>query len=65
MSEEKKDGCCSSEKSGCGCCGGAKKLVIGLIAGALLFASGVMFAKSSCMMGGSKVCPISGKPMNQ
>ena len=66
--QEKKDGCCNSH--GGGCCGG-KKFMMGLVAGALIFASGIMFAKTLCPKGGSwcpmdkKMCPITGKPMGE
>ena len=64
MSDEKKEGSCCSG-SGCGCCAGAKKLVVGLLIGALLFASGVWFANAKCWKGGAKMCPMSGMPMEQ
>jgi hypothetical protein len=46
MTEEKKEGeCCSSK--GCGsCC--FTKLLIGMLIGAFIFASGMWFAKASC-----------------
>ncbi|MBI4309099.1 MAG: hypothetical protein HY591_02085 [Candidatus Omnitrophica bacterium] len=60
MSEEKKEGCCGTQGS---CCAG-KKLLIGLLAGALIFAAGMWFAKAQCRMG-AKMCPISGAPMER
>ncbi len=62
MSEEKKEGSCGTQGSG-GCCCSGKKLVLGIIIGALLLAVGMWFGKS-CFMG-SKICPISGAPMMQ
>ena len=61
MSEEKKEGCCSTHGS---CCCAGKKLVIGLVAGALIFAAGMWFAKAQCHMG-SKMCPLTGMPMQR
>jgi hypothetical protein len=57
MTEEKKEGSCSSK--GCGCCSGAK-LLVGLLLGAFIFASGMWFAKSHCHchMGGGNFCPF-------
>jgi hypothetical protein len=59
MSEEKK------ETSGCstsGCCKGVK-LLIALLIGAFIFASGMWFAKSHCHcchhMGEGNYCPFS------
>lgn len=61
MSEEKKDhqeGCCTPKGSGCGC-NGPKQLLFGIVIGALIFAAGMMFAKSNCYKGGmGKMCPI-------
>ncbi len=56
MSEEKKDACCSTGSS-CGCCSGAKKLVVGMLLGVLIFATGMWFAKAKCMTG-KGVCPM-------
>ena len=61
MSEEKKEeSCCSSKGCGCGC-GKGFKLIIGLLLGAFIFASGMWFAKSHCHchMGGGNFCPFS------
>ncbi len=64
MSEEKKEGGCCSTSGSTGCCsGGGKKLFVGLVLGALLFAAGMMFAKMNCSSNGAKVCPMSGAPM--
>jgi hypothetical protein len=59
MSEEKKEESCGSSK-GCGCCKGTK-LLIGLLIGVFIFASGMWFAKSHChyYRGGEKICPFS------
>lgn len=57
MSEEKKEGSCSSPK-GCNCCSGIK-LLAGLIIGAFIFAAGMWFAKAHCHMGGGNYCPFS------
>ena len=46
MSEEKKEGsCCSSD--GHSCCK-VGKLIVALLLGAFIFASGMWFAKASC-----------------
>jgi hypothetical protein len=61
MSEEKKEECCSSSKAcGCGCCKGVK-LLVGLLLGAFIFASGMWFARAHCHchMGDGKYCPFS------
>ena len=58
--EEKKDSCCSTGPSGC--CG-IKKLLVGLLIGAFIFAAGMWYAKSHCSYGSGKMCPISGMPM--
>ena len=58
MEENKKGECCSSHS----CCGGVKKLLVGLLIGAFIFAAGMWYAKANCSMGG-KICPISGMPM--
>ena len=61
MSEEKKEGsCCSS--GGCGC-GKGIKLLVGLLMGAFIFASGMWFAKAHCHMGGGNFCPFSAAPV--
>jgi len=59
MSEEKKEGS-SCSTGGCGCCKGAK-LIVGLLLGAFIFASGMWFAKAHCHshMGGGNYCPFS------
>ena len=57
--EEKKDNCCSTSS---GCCG-VKKMLVGLLIGAFIFAAGMWYAKSSCHMGGAKMCPMSGGMM--
>ncbi len=59
MSEEKKEGCCGTHGSSGPCCSG-KKLLIGLLVGALIFAAGMLFAKT-CPLGGAKMCPMSTK----
>ncbi len=75
MSEEKKDhqdSCCSGGEGksagGCGCGGGCgiKKLLVGLIIGAFVFAAGMWYAKANChkcTSGGDmgKMCPMGGK----
>jgi len=53
--EEKKDSCCSTSS---GCCG-MKKLIVGLLIGAFIFAAGIWYAKSNCPMV-SKICPMGG-----
>ena len=53
--EEKKDSCCSTPS---GCCG-MKKLIVGLLIGAFIFAAGMWYAKSHCPMSG-KICPMGG-----
>ena len=63
MSEEKKEGCCGTHGSSGPCCAG-KKLLIGLLAGALIFAAGMWFAKAQCPMG-PRICPVSGVPAGQ
>lgn len=56
MTEEKKEGsCCSSH--GNRCCKGTKLLVL-LLIGAFIFASGMWFAKAHCGMG-HNFCPFS------
>ena len=60
--EEKKDSCCSTGSSGSGC-RGIKKMLVGLLIGAFIFAAGMWYAKSSCHMGGAKMCPMSGGSM--
>ena len=57
--EEKKDNCCSTSS---GCCG-VKKMLVGLLIGAFIFAAGMWYAKSHCSYGSGKMCPISGMPM--
>ena len=61
MSEEKKEESCCSSK-GCGCCKGTKVLV-GLLLGAFIFASGMWFAQAHChrhgYTGDDKFCPFS------
>jgi len=57
MTEEKKEGCCNTEKKCCGC----KKFVIGLLAGVAL---AVIAHCLLCGAGGHcgksmKVCPVS------
>jgi hypothetical protein len=47
MTDEKKDGCCGPQGSMGPCCGG-KKLVLGLIAAALIFIAGMLFARMQC-----------------
>ena len=42
---------------------GIKKLLVGLLIGAFIFAAGMWYAKSSCHMGGAKMCPMSGGSM--
>jgi hypothetical protein len=59
MSEEKKEGCCGTTPGAGQCCSG-KKLLIGLLVGALIFVAGMLFAKT-CPLGGAKMCPISGE----
>ncbi len=56
MSEEKKDGSCSTK--GCGCCSGSK-LLVGLLVGALVFAAGMWFAKANCLSGKKGLCHMS------
>ena len=64
MSEEKKDGCCGTHGSSGACCAG-KKLLVGLLVGALIFAAGIWFAKAQCPMS-QKMCPMGGSmPMPQ
>ena len=58
--EEKKDSCCSTGSSGC--CG-IKKMLVGLLIGAFIFVAGMWYAKSSCHMGGAKMCPMSSGSM--
>ncbi len=63
MTEEKNEGsCCSSKGCGCGCGKGFKILVM-LLVGAFIFASGMWFAKSHCHSG-QNYCPFSA-PMNK
>jgi hypothetical protein len=58
MREDKKEeGCCSSK--GCDhCC--FTKLLIGMLIGAFIFASGMWYEKASCRMchSGYKFCPF-------
>ncbi len=63
MSEEKKkDECCSTTKSGCGC-GCVKKVIVMTIAALLLFGFGYCVGKGNfCKQ--SKMCPITGKMAN-
>jgi hypothetical protein len=59
MSEEKKEGsCCSS--GGCGC-GKGVKLLVALLIGAFIFASGMWFARAHCHChaGEGNFCPFS------
>jgi len=56
MSEEKKEGSCCS--SGGGCCGKGMKLLVALLLGAFIFASGMWFAKAHCHQGGGNFCPF-------
>ena len=59
MSEEKKEESCGTPK-GCGCgCGKGLKLLVMLLVGAFIFASGMWFAKAHCHMGGGNYCPFS------
>ncbi len=59
MSEEKKEGdCCGTSGHSSGACCSGKKLVVGLLVGALIFAAGMWFAKA-CPLAG-KICPMSG-----
>ena len=38
-------------------------MLVGLLIGAFIFAAGMWYAKSSCHMGGAKMCPMSGGMM--
>ena len=58
MSEDKKEGCCGTSGSSSGSCCGGKKLLIGLLVGALIFVAGMLFAKA-CPLAKS-ICPLSG-----
>jgi hypothetical protein len=62
MSEEKKEGCCGSGNSGCGCCGGVKKLIFVLAIGLIIFTCGYIMGKGKCPFGTSacvgKMCPL-------
>jgi hypothetical protein len=58
MSEENKEGCHSSGK----CCNKGVKLLVALLMGAFIFASGMWFAQAHCHhyhMGGGNFCPFS------
>ena len=59
MSDEKKEESCCSSK-GCGhCC--FVKLLIGMLIGAFIFASGIWFGKAHChpcQMGTHGYCPL-------
>lgn len=56
MGEQKKDESCST---GCGCCAGTRKLIVGLLLGALIFMTGFIFGKGYCPFGsGQKMCPV-------
>ncbi len=58
MTEEKKEGSGCSSSKGCGCCSGAK-IIVGLLIGAFIFASGMWFAKSHCHGGAEhQFCPF-------
>jgi hypothetical protein len=59
--EHKEGGCCGSEGSKKSCCG-TKKLIVAVVAGALLFMAGMLFAKTQC---GSKICPLSAHAVSQ
>ncbi len=56
--EEKKDSCCLPSS---GCCG-MKKVIVGLLIGAFIFAAGMWYAKAHCSMPG-KICPMGGMPI--
>ena len=59
MSEEQKSDCCGP-KSGCGC-GGAKKMLVMAVLALLIFTCGYVFGKGNCPFGSgcsSKMCPI-------
>jgi hypothetical protein len=61
MNEQKKDECCSPSGS---CCGGAKKLIVGIILGLVIFTCGYLMGKGGlCSMGSSQktMCPITQK----
>ncbi len=63
MEEKKGQECCSTSSgspSGCGCCCGAKKFFVGIIAGVILTAAafGICMA-TKCAAGGGKMCPFS------
>ncbi len=53
---EKKEGCCGTTGHTSGSCCSGKKLIIGLLTGALLFAAGVLFAKTQYSSG--KTCSM-------
>ncbi|MBF0489220.1 MAG: hypothetical protein HQL15_01200 [Candidatus Omnitrophica bacterium] len=56
MSEEKKEGCCSTGKSSC--CG-IKKIIIGVVLALLIFACGYIFGSGHCPFAGEqKTCPM-------
>jgi hypothetical protein len=58
MEEQKKEECCQTTKSGCGCCG-AKKFVFGLVLALVIFTCGYIFGKGYCPLSPChKVCPI-------
>lgn len=57
MEEQKKDDCCHSTNSGCGCCG-IKKIFIGLLVALVIFTCGYIFGKGACPFSGQKVCPL-------
>ena len=61
MSEEKKEGgCCGTEGSQGPCCSG-KKMLIFIVAGALIFIAGMLFAKYCPLGHGGGMCPMSAK----
>ncbi len=53
--EEKKDSCCSTSS---GCCG-IKKVIVGLLIGGFIFATGMWYANVQCPMS-ARICPMGG-----
>ena len=58
MDKENKE-CCESTKSSCSCCGGAKKLFLGIILGVLLASISIgFFAAGKCIAYNGSICPF-------
>jgi len=62
MTEEKKEGS-SCTTSGGNCCKGVK-ILVAILLGVFIFASGMWFAKAHCHghMGGGNYCPFNSAP---